>query len=86
MDIENYNHELKLAHEFIRKQYETYLRSERIKNDPERRAYAHAVQVTGYIAHNCTIKDKQTPLRYKKQQQQEKVELRPEFYNTPLED
>ena len=84
--MDKYNQELKLAHEFIRKQYEIYLRSERIKSDPERRAYAHAVQVTGYIAHNCNITDKTTPLQYKKQQQQEKEELRPEFYNTPLED
>lgn len=72
------NQELMLAHQFIKQQYQTYLNSNRIKSNPERRAWAHAVQITGHIANNTHITPKQTPTEYKKKN-------RPELYNTVYE-
>ena len=66
-----YNKELLLAHQFIQQQYTTYINSNKIKNDNERRAYAHAVQVTEYIAKNCNITPQETQTTHKA-----------EFYNT----
>ena len=53
--MEELNKELQLAHTFIKEQYNKYLKSNKMKNDNERRAYAHAVQITGQIAYNYTI-------------------------------
>ena len=66
-----YNKELMLAHQFIKKQHEQYMKSDRIKSDDERRAYAHAVKIVGDIAYNCNICDKDTPNTHKA-----------EFFNT----
>lgn len=53
-----YNKELLLAHDFIKQQYEVYLHSNKIKSNDERRAYAHAVHITQYIANHCNIEKK----------------------------
>lgn len=71
----NYNQELILAHQHIKKEYEKFINSNRIKSNPERLAWSHAVQIIGYIAYNCNITKKPNPNNTK----------RPEFYNTPLE-
>lgn len=71
-----YNQELILAHQHIKKEYQKFLTSNRIKSNQERLAWSHAVQITGHIAHNCNITPKQNPNNTK----------RPEFYNTPYED
>ena len=59
------NKELMLAHNFLKQQYETYLKSEQIKSNEERRSYAHAIHIIGYIAYNTHI----TTLNNKKQLQ-----------------
>lgn len=60
-----------LAHQFIKKQYRSYMNSNQIKSDDERRGYAHAVKIMGDIAYNCNISDKDTPNTHKA-----------EFFNT----
>lgn len=74
-----YNKELILAHKFLKQQYEAYKRSNRIKSDNERRAYAHAIQVIGDIAYNTTIQPKPNPNDRKR----EYIEKNnPIYYNT----
>ena len=70
------NKELILSHQHIKNEYEKFLNSNRIKSNPERLAWSHAVQIIGYIAYNCNITPKPNPNSTKK----------PEFYNTPLEE
>ena len=62
-----YNKELILAHQFLKTRYQTYLTSNRIKSNQERRAYAHAIQIIGDIAYNTNITPKPNPNTYKKQ-------------------
>lgn len=74
--MDEYNQELILAHSHIKKEYQKFLQSNSIKSNNERLAWSHAVQITGYIAHNCNITPKPNPKSTKK----------PEFYNTVYEE
>lgn len=67
-----YNKELILAHQFLKKQHQKYLNSTMIKNEHERLQWAHAVQITEQIATHCNITPKDNPQNTK----------RPEYYNT----
>jgi hypothetical protein len=69
------NQELILAHTFIKQQYQQYLKSTRIKNDEERRAWAHAVTITEHIAKNTHITPKDTPNTRKRKQEKQHTEL-----------
>lgn len=71
-----YNKELLLAYQFLKPRYQTYLQSTRIKDDNERRAYAHTIHTIEHIATHCNITPKPNPNTTK----------RPEFYNTPYEE
>ena len=55
---DNMNDELKLAHEFIKKQHEIFLKSNKIKSQDERLRWGHAVQTIGNIAYNYNITPK----------------------------
>ena len=62
------NKELEIVHKFIKKLYDNELKSNKIKSEDERLRWAHAVLITGKIAHEYEIKEK--PVE------------REEFYNT----
>lgn len=76
----NYNHELMLVHQHIKKEYEAYMKSNRIKDDEERRRWGHSIQTLQYIASNCNITDRTTPVKAKKEEKEQA-----EFYNTIYE-
>lgn len=65
-----YNQELILVHQHLKKQYTQYIESNQIKNEKERLQWAHAVQTIGHIAHNCNITTKQTPQDPKREKYQ----------------
>lgn len=52
------NKELQTAHDFIKKQHEIYLNSNKIKSEEERLRWSHAVQTIGNIAYNYEINQK----------------------------
>lgn len=56
-----YNEDLILAYKFLKERYETYKTSNRIKSNPERIAYAHAIETIRDIAYNTTIHTKHNP-------------------------
>lgn len=80
------NKELTLAHQFIKQQYQTYINSNSIKSDQERRAYAHAVHILEYVAHNCNITPKHETTKHKKTTPPHKEQTHTELYNMATTD
>lgn len=67
---QEYNKELILAHQFLKKQHQKYLNNTMIKNEKDRLAWAHAVQITGHIAQHCNITPKPNPTNTKRPEYQ----------------
>ena len=56
-----YNEDLILAYTFLKERYEQYKKSNRIKSNHERLAYAHAIETIRDIAYNTNITTKPNP-------------------------
>lgn len=63
---QEYNKELILVHQFLQEKHKEFRESNKLKNNEERRKYAHAVKTVGDIAYNCNITDKPNPQQNKR--------------------